>query len=241
MTSRTMMLAELRLLLAALPETASVAAYRSAIVDDNALLKESVATRRSTARHLVELYALDPAAPIFRLLRRLWGHEDAGHPMLACLCANARDALLRRSAQAVLPVAPGATVSPATICSALSEAMPGRFSPATLGTIARNAASSWMQSGHLRGRPGYGPKTRGTPTVTPAVAAYALALGFLAGARRAYLLDTYWTSLLDAPADILDTLAFEAGRHGWITYRRIGDVVDFGFSELLGDRKGMEA
>jgi hypothetical protein len=55
MTSRTMMLAELRLLLAALPASAGVAQYRTAIVDDNLLLKRSAATRRATAKHLIEL------------------------------------------------------------------------------------------------------------------------------------------------------------------------------------------
>ena len=51
MTSRTMMLADLRLLLAAVPATADVAGYRAAIVDDNVLLKRSAATRRATAKH----------------------------------------------------------------------------------------------------------------------------------------------------------------------------------------------
>jgi hypothetical protein len=48
MTSRTMMLAELPLLLAAVPANANVAGYRAAIIDDNVLLKRSAATRRET-------------------------------------------------------------------------------------------------------------------------------------------------------------------------------------------------
>jgi hypothetical protein len=50
--SRTIMLAELRLLLAACPACASVQRYRSAIVDDNVLLKETAATRRESFRRL---------------------------------------------------------------------------------------------------------------------------------------------------------------------------------------------
>jgi hypothetical protein len=53
------MLAELRLLLAALPATTRPSGYRAAIVEDNVLLKRSAATRRSTAQRLVELYALE--------------------------------------------------------------------------------------------------------------------------------------------------------------------------------------
>jgi hypothetical protein len=76
--------------------------------------------------------------------------------------------------------------------------------------------------------------------VTPAGAAYALALSYLAGARGTYLFETYWTAVLDRPAATLDALAFEAGRQGWLTYRRVGDVVDLRFSELLeeGRRAG---
>lgn len=230
MTSRTMMLPELRLLFTTVPATARAADYRTAIVDDNILLKRSVATRRATAKHLIELYALDPDVPVFRLLRYLWGHNEASNPLLACLCANARDALLRRSAQAVVLAPPGTVVTPERISHAISEAVPERFSSSTLGTIARNAASSWTQSGHLRG---HSSKRRSHPIVTPASVAYALALGYLAGARGTYLFETYWAALLDCPVETIDVLAFEAGRHGWLTYRRIGDVVELRFSELL--------
>jgi hypothetical protein len=238
MTSRTMMLAELRLLLAALPASAGVAAYRAAIVDDNLLLKRSATTRRATAKHLVELYALDPAVPVFRLLRRLWDQDEASHPVLACLCANARDALLRCSAQAVLPAPHGTIITPEMIGNVIGEAIPERFSRNTLGTIARNAASSWTQSGHVGG---HRSKRRACPTVTPAGAAYALALGYLAGARGAYLFETYWTAVLDRPAETIDALAFEAGRQGWLTYRRVGDVVDLRFSELLDEERSAGA
>ena len=58
-SSRTMMLAELRLLLAACPQSASFEEYRSAIIDENVLLKKTVATRKVSFRWLRELYALD--------------------------------------------------------------------------------------------------------------------------------------------------------------------------------------
>ncbi len=238
MTSRTIMLAELHLLLAALPATATLGDYRTAIVEENVLLKRSATTRRATARYLMELYTLDLRVPLFRVLRSLWDQDSVGRPLLASLCANARDALLRRTAQAVLPLAPGTLIVPSDISRPISETTPNTYNADTLARIARNAASSWTQSGHLVG---HRSKARARAQATTASAAYALLLGFLAGARGTFLLDTYWTSLLDVSADVLDTLAFDAGRHGWLTYRRIGDVVDLGFSDLLEGNKGVGA
>jgi hypothetical protein len=230
MTSRTIMLAELRMLLAALPPATRIASYRAAIVEDNVLLKRSAATRRSTAQRLAELYALDPGVPVFRLLRMLWDAEEAGRPLLACLCANARDPLLRSTAPLVLATAEGSPVHREDVMRSLAAEDPDRFSLNTLDTVTANVLSSWQQSGHLRGKRS---KSRARARATPASTAYALALGYLAGVRGALLLDTYWTALLDAPAEAIDSLAFEAGRRGWLTYRRIGNVADLGFGVLL--------
>jgi hypothetical protein len=231
-TSRTIMFAELQALLSTLPAAARPSDYRAAIIEENALLKRSAATRRSTAKHLAELYALDPRVPIFRVLRRLWDAEEAGRPLLAFLCAQARDPLLRMTTLAVLPCGQGTVVSAADIARSVEHQAPGRFSANTLGTVARNAASSWTQSGHLRGQQR---KVRTLAAATPASTAYALALGYLAGARGAVLFATYWTALLDAPPEAVDALAFEAGRRGWLDYRRIGNVVEIGFGDLLED------
>jgi hypothetical protein len=114
----------------------------------------------------------------------------------------------------------------------LADADPHRFNEATLDKIARNAASSWTQSGHLHG---HLTKMRAQAKASPVSVAYALAMGYLAGARGALLFDTYWTALLDASSVTIDTLAFEAGRRGWLDYRRIGEVVELRFTELLGE------
>ena len=52
--------------------------------------------------HMATLYALDPANPIFRALRRLWSLDENAQPMLALAVALARDPLLRGT-QAFLP------------------------------------------------------------------------------------------------------------------------------------------
>ena len=98
-TSRTMMLAELVDLLAALPRSATRDDYRSAIVEHNVLGKSTNASRRLTNQRLGELYGLDPAIPVFRVLRRLWDLDEDGRPLVAMMCALTRDPLLRARAR----------------------------------------------------------------------------------------------------------------------------------------------
>jgi hypothetical protein len=228
--SRTIMLDELTALLAAVPATATHADYRAAIVDENVLLKRSGSTRRESLRRLGEFYALDARVPIFAALRALWDADAAGRPLLACMAANARDPLLRMTAVPVLASAEGATVTATDMAEAIERQAPGRFRTNTLAFMARHAASSWTQSGHLHGRSA---KVRRTPVVTPATVAFALLLGHLAGSAGVSLISSFWTALLDTSPEIVDTLAFEAGRRGWISYRRIGDVLEIRFNAPL--------
>ena len=73
-----MMLADLRLLLAACPQSTSLEEYKSAIVDENVLLKKTVATRKASFKWMRELYAIDRKILLFRALRDLWD-EDIRH------------------------------------------------------------------------------------------------------------------------------------------------------------------
>ncbi len=70
-SSRHIMLRELGELLDALPAGADRHDYAVAVIDQNVLGKPTLATRRATWQRLTELYALDPAVPLFRVLRRL--------------------------------------------------------------------------------------------------------------------------------------------------------------------------
>ncbi len=94
-SSRTMMLAELRLLLTARPASAGLEEYRSAVLDDNVLLKETAATRRESFRRLRELYSLDRRVTTFRTLRDLWDADPQVQPLLALLCGCARAPILQ--------------------------------------------------------------------------------------------------------------------------------------------------
>jgi hypothetical protein len=229
-TSRTIMLAELTALVGDKATFASKDDYRKGIIEDNVLGKRTASTRRITAQRLTELYVLDPTVTVFRLLQFFWKADPRGRPLLALLCAAARDPLLRQTAGPVLAAKPGERFVTAALSEAVAEAFPGRFKPSTCGQIARNAASSWTQAGHLSG---HRTKVRSRPVATPGAAAYALALGYLVGARGPLLLSTFWAKLLDRSTKGVGELAVEASRRGWINYRRSGSVVEARFPGLL--------
>lgn len=85
------MVAELTDLLAIAPETTTRAEFARVIVEENALGKATLATRKLTAQRLAELYGLDDSIPLFRLLRGLWKLDPDARPLLATLVALARD------------------------------------------------------------------------------------------------------------------------------------------------------
>jgi len=233
-SSRTMMFSDLGVLLDALGPEATKEDFRYSIIDDNLLAKKTVATRRGAFQRLSELYAFDNDTPIFRIFRQFWDYTEEGRSLLALLCAAARDPLLRCTARVVLDTPVGEVVEKKVIITALREGTGERFNDNLLDKIARNAASSWTQSGHLSGR---NTKIRQKPAVTPANAAYALFLGFLEGVRGPSLCDTLWTHMLAAPASTISDLAIEASRRRWIAYRQIGQVMEVTFPGLLTEEE----
>lgn len=111
---------------------------------------------------------------------------------------------------------------------------PGRFSQATLKSAAQNISSSWTKSGHLNGRV---KKVRAHPTPTSGSVSYALLLGYLTGARGQGLFRTEHMKLLDCPRDKAIELAEEASRKGWITLKRVGDVIEVLFPNLINQQE----
>jgi hypothetical protein len=229
-SSRTMMLAELRLLLDACPQTANLDVFSAAIVEDNVLLKQTDTTRVKSLRHLRELYGLDPGLLIFRVLRELWTQEPESQPILALLCVLARDPSLRATSSVILNTEPAGSVTPEMLARAVQPVSP-TLMPATLAKIGRNTASTWTQSGHLLGRTN---KLRGLVQPTPTAVAYALLLGYLCGERGEELFQTIWARLLDAPPHTLHTLAQAASRSGWLEYRHAGNITEISFRHFLG-------
>jgi len=153
--------------------------------------------------------------------------------MLALLMAVTRDGLLRATAPLILESPIGAPVRAATLSETVSAAFPDRMSPITLESVGQRTASSWTQSGHLKGKVN---KIRVRAVASVGAVVYALFLGHLSGSRGLPLYETLWARLLDAPDHELDALAFAASQRGWMEYRRMGEVAEFGFSWLERDR-----
>lgn len=229
-TSRTMMLPELTLVFDKVPASAASDAYTTSIVADNALGKPTQTTRKRTAQRLVELYALDPTCPLFRLLRHFWPTDTGSRPMLAFLAAAGRDPILREVTPFVVAVQIGELVTTAQVTHALEGRYPKRFGTSTALATAQRLASSWGQAGYLAGKV---KKKRTRPVVTPVVATFALLLGYLSGLRGKLLLDSVWARLLDRSPTEISALAAEASREGWMNYKAAGAVVEITFPGLL--------
>ena len=234
-TSRTMMLVELQMLLSYVDRPDALKDnYARAIIEENCLGKRSARTRALTFRHLVDLYALDPAVVLFRALRFFWHRDPQGQPLLALLCAYSRDAILRAAAPFIWEYPEGSAVSRESLETYIDNREPGRFSKATLKSTAQNINATWTQSGHLTGRVR---KIRCRPVPTSGAVSYALLLGYVTGARGEALFQTEYIKLLTCSAERAIELAEDASRRGWIVFKRIGDVIEALFPNLLNARE----
>ncbi len=230
-TARTMMLAELQALLSYVEKAdAPKAEFLEAIQTANCLGKRSGKTRALTYRHLVDLYALDPSLMLFRALRFFWQRDIDGQPLLAALCAYSRDPIFRATASFVLEFQEGATVTREAMEEFIDAQEPGRFSKATLKSTAQNINSSWTQSGHLAGRVR---KVRARAVATPGAVSLALLLGYVSGLRGESLLKSDFTRMLDCSFEKTIELAEDASRRGWISLKRVGQVVEVLFPNLI--------
>ena len=230
--SRTIMLSELQLLLTSVAVSAHPEDYQTAIIEQNVVLKSTEVTRRETFRRLRALYGLDSEILLFRALRDLWDLQPEAQPMLALLCAIARDPLLRATSNVVMATPVGVEVTTAAISKVVDEHFNGRYNPIA-PAIGRRAASSWQQSGHLQGRL---KKIRSIPPFWPTSTAYGLFLGYLCGARGDGLFDTFWSNLLCAPLHTLHDLAVSAAKQGWLEYKHSGNVTEITFRHLMRDK-----
>ena len=234
-TSRTMMLEELGALLTYVdrPE-AEKSDYLQAIDDENCLGKRSGKTRTLTYRHLVDLYSLDRTNVLFRALLYFWNRDIDGQPLLALLCTFARDSIFRSTAPFILKFPEGATITRESLEEFIDAQEPGRFSKATLKSTAQNINSTWTKSGHLYGRTR---KVRSRAHSTAGSVSYALLLGYLAGSRGQALFQTEYTKLLDCTFDKAIELAESASRKGWIVFKRVGDVIEVLFPNLINQEE----
>jgi hypothetical protein len=224
--SRTMMLVELEAVLTAVPVGSAVADYQSAILQRNVLNKTTESTRQKSLRHLRELYALDEARPIFGLLRKLHTIDATSLSLLAVQVAWARDPLFRATSKPVIEAAQNEWVETANLAKTIEATFPGQYSESNRNKVARNAASSWTQSGHLAGR---AKKFRQRLKPTPVAVAMAFFLGNAAGYNGAAIFQSPWCHLLDLNADRARSMGQEAHRAGLLNLRAVGEVVELSF------------
>jgi hypothetical protein len=223
------MLAELAQTLDHVPISGNRQDYDSAIIDDDCLSKQTAATRRLSLQRLRELYGLDPAIPLFRVLRRLWAADDSSRPLLAMLAALARDPLLLATAPVIAALPEGAEFHRAAMRAALASAVSDRLNEATLGKVVRNAASSWSQSGHLVGRTF---KFRHLVKATAPAVAFALYLAHAAGLATEESFVSGWIRMLDCSKSNARALAAAAKGMGLIDLRTAGEVIELSLGRL---------
>ncbi len=138
--SKTLMLNELAALLSE-AESRGLAAAINAVSAENLLGKPSGAAGESVLANLTKLYGIKAPPPITRALIRLWALDATPRPMLALLCALARDPLLRDTGSVVLQ---GSVGNPALLVdedglgqgmAGLALVEPGLAPPAQLRTL----------------------------------------------------------------------------------------------------------
>ena len=228
--ARTMMLDDLRLLLAHTPPQATRADYTSAVVDVNVLGKPTRKARELALRHMATLYALDPANPIFRALRRLWTTDEAVQPLLALAVALARDPLLRGTQPFILGQVAGSAVQREAMEALLSATYPDRFSPASLKSFAQNVSGTWTAAGYLHGK---ARKTRAVVQPRPESVTLLLFLGYLEGRTGQRLFSSDWMNLVGCSLDEVEALANSASHRGLMVFMNAGGVKEVRFPGYL--------
>jgi hypothetical protein len=128
---KSMMLPEVRLLFAASAPDTDFDGLRRLVCEENVLLKGTLANRAEVFNRLGDLYGLREELPLYRAMRALWEAGEQEQPLLALLCAVARDSILRATAPVVLTQPEGAVVAPAALAAAIEEAFPERYGPKT--------------------------------------------------------------------------------------------------------------
>jgi hypothetical protein len=227
-----MMLAELTELLAA------GAAERAddAILRDNLLGKPSIRARKAALYRLRQLYGIGESWPICIVFRRLWERDPAGGPVLAILCALARDPTLRDGAAAVLDATLGERIRWPAIAATFEARSPGRLNEKMAKSLAQNAASTWTQAGFLEGAVR---KERVRAKTTPATAAYAALMASLCGFGGMRLIECRWLDVLDRPCEDRLALLRQAEGLGLARVRSVGDVLEIDVRRPLAEALGV--
>lgn len=233
--SKTMMLQELEALLETSRTTGDELKY--AAVEENLIGKSTANTRRLTFRHMSSLYGFVQQPQLTKVFFKLWRSDYDGHRLSALLIALARDPILRDTATVVLTGAIGQNLQRPQFEAALSSAYPNRFSEKTIRSVAQNCASTWTQSGHLRGSVR---KVRHRVSPTPSTVALAALLATVAGFGGPAILSSIWIQVLDlSPHQALDHLR-RAESLGLARVRSAGEVTEIAIRQPMAATLGVQ-
>lgn len=232
--SKTMMFGELEALMAT--GSSKPDDLRSAAIEENAIGKATINTRRLTFRHLASLYGFSAQPPMTKAFMSLWRSDVAGRRLRALLVALARDPLLRGTAPVVLDSAVGHALERPLFEDILAASFPNRFSEKMLRSLAQNCASSWTQSGHLGGTK---KKLRQRVTPTPPTVGLAALIATAAGFGGPAILSSGWIKVLDlSPDQALDALR-GAEAIGLARVRSAGDVTEISVRQPMAAMLGV--
>ncbi|WP_027853091.1 hypothetical protein [Marinobacterium litorale] len=229
-SSRTMMLAEITELFYGRGVEATAEQYQEDVELFNILHKPTEKARKLTWRHLVDLYGMNTAIPLFRVFRRLWESDEQGRALLACQMGLARDPLLRASIKKILELELGQWLPREEMEQFFADSYPDRYSPATLKSIAQNVNGTWTNAGFLQGRT---KKHRIEPDIRPVNVTFALFLGYLQGLTGNRLFNTEWTRVLGCRTERLLELARSASHSGLLRFKHSSEVVEITFPDCL--------
>ena len=232
--SKTMMFAELDALIgtrASMPEE-----FRKAAIDENAIGKGTINTRRVTFRHLASLYGLLDQPPLTIAFLRMWPRDVQGRRLQALLVALSRDPLLRETAPSIMSGFVGQRLQYHSLRVALRTTFPERFSENSLRSLAQNCASTWTQTEHLKG---VVKKQRHRVTPTPATVAFAALIATASGFGGPAILSSGWMRVLDVgPEKALDALR-RAEPLGLARVRSAGDVTEISVRQPMAGALGV--
>lgn len=234
-SSRTIMLEDLSALFDCVAEpNAARSEYLEAVEDKNCLRKRSTKTRSLTFRHLSQLYTLDPNFLLFRALRYFWSRDTDSHAGLALLCSYSRDPILRLSSEFVIKQPLGSQITPPLLEEFIESHMQGRFSNASLRSLAQNILASWAKAGLLEGKVKK-VRVKGKPAIGSVC--YALFLGYLQSLRGQDLFSSEYISIIDCTRHDSIEFARTASLRGWLSLKMLGNVVEIRFPQFENHQK----
>jgi len=207
--------------------------YCNAVCIDNCTRKATDRTKKDTFNALKKLYILNSEKVIFRALRYFWDRDVKGRSRLAYICAYAQDSILRETTEVILKQPIDKEVSKDLVQTYIERLYENRFSNVMRASLTRNLRSSWTQAQYLCGKV----IKKRISNVTAGAVAYALLLAYLNGGRGHSLFYSNYAKLLDCSVETAIELAEETARKGWIVFKRIGNIMEILFPNILTEQE----